>query len=120
MSNNQHDEEQLHACLTALNNLQDVINNLKVGISYVLGKGFNAALLVRMEALQTHLLNHDAAIALLRHQLSGQVKDANAGGDQAHMARQDPAEDVSAISEAIEKLKAQLLGYTSALIRNGR
>lgn len=121
MSKIQNNEGRHQQCFQALNTLQDELNTLKIGLSKLLSKEFGAELLVRLDTFQTLLLDHDAAIALLRHELSVRMKsmDRNAGTPNNFSAA-DPTIDIKLIAEKIQQLKVQLSGYTTALTRSER
>jgi len=118
MSNILTDEETIQQWLVLLSFLQTEINDLKVAFSRVLSKEFSAALLVRMESFQTHLLDHDAAIAVLRHELSISMEKIKKSDLDINSAAIQPIQDTSQHIELmcneIEKLKNQLSKYTTA------
>lgn len=113
MNNSTSDARNTQQYLAALNHLQGEVNTLKAGLSFVLSKQFSIELLARMETFQTVLLNNDAAIAVLRHELSIQTESSGQNGCDAS-AVSDPERDIQLMSIQITKLKAQLAKYTSA------
>lgn len=105
--------------IAMLNALQTDINNLKLGLSHVLSKEFSAALLLRMESFYTVLLNHEATIAVLRHELSIQTANTEAHNiELPPLLQPDPANDIKVVGEQIEKLKVQLAKYSTAFIKS--